>query len=207
MQHDLASTTGSTVENASDILYRHRSTQYTVLSSCTNFDTADLCHFNKATRFILSLTLTERKGLFFVTTMNDHHHDDDEDDDQEMVRLISKSDHVVQCKNPQKSSKKTRMTKCSDMKPLEVMHSSTRRRFNGKPSTFACRTGATIVSLSVAIGLWIWSGRKVNENTSILRWNSLKLRDIHHWCLDVSVWKSTLQNDSDLTLNLLFLLR
>ena len=138
--------------------------------------------------------------------MNGYHHDDDEDDDQEMVRLISKSDHVVQCKNPQKSSKKRGKIKCPDMKPLEVMHSSARRRFNGKPSTFACRTGATIVCLSVAIGLWIWSGRKVNENTSILRWNSLKLREIHNWCLDVSTGKSTCQTDSDLALNLRFFL-
>jgi len=121
--------------------------------------------------------------------MNGHYHvdDDDEDDDQEMVRLISKSDHVVQCHNPHKASKKKRKTVCPNMKPLEVMHSSARRRlFNAKPSTMACRVGATVMSLSLAIGLWIWSGRNVTENTGILRWNSLKVRDIHYWCLDVS---------------------
>ena len=127
--------------------------------------------------------------------MNGHHYDDDdEDDDQEMVGLISKSDHDVRCQHPQKKSKKKRKTKCPDMKPLEVMHLSARRRlFNGKPSTFACRIGATIFSLSVAIGLWMWSGRTVNENTSILRWNSLKLRDIRNWCLDVSGVNQTIQ--------------
>lgn len=117
--------------------------------------------------------------------MNGHYHpDDEEDDNQEMMGLLSKSDYVVPCTDPQK--KKPRKKRCADMKPLEVMHMSTRRRFASKSSTVACQVGAVIACVSVLAGVWVWSGRTVQKNTSILSWNTLNLGDIKYRCLDVS---------------------
>ena len=115
--------------------------------------------------------------------MNGYCHPDDEDD-QEMIGLLAKPDSIIPCTDPQK--KKTRKKRCADMKPLEVMHLSTRRRFASKSSTVACQIGVFVGCLSVFAGVWVWSGRMVDKNTSILRWNTLNLEDVKHRCLDVS---------------------
>ena len=118
--------------------------------------------------------------------MNGHYNNDDdeeEDDDAEMVGLLSKSEHDNTNDNASKGKKKKKSCR---IKPLEVMYSSTRRRFVSKSSAVACRTGVAMVCLSILIGLWIWSGRKIHDNTGVQRWNNLKLKDIQKWCLDVS---------------------
>ncbi len=122
---------------------------------------------------------------FIVKPMNGHYHpDDEEDDNHEMIGLLSQSDNVVPSTDPQK--KKPRKKRCADMKPLEVMHMSARRRFATKNSTMACQVGAVVACVSVLAGVWVWSGRTVKKNTSILRWNTLNLGDVQHRCLDVS---------------------
>lgn len=108
-----------------------------------------------------------------------------ESDEEEMLGLLSNTDHNSTVPKRKKSKRKK---KKEAMKPLEVMHSSTARRLSDeKPSKFACQMGVAMTFLSVLIGVWIWSGQQVDENTSIQRWNGLKLRDIKDWCLDVSI--------------------
>lgn len=131
---------------------------------------------------------------------DDHADSEDDDDDVEMVGLLADTDHDVTPgpmipgpmiptpSHKQKSILKTKETRRKrGIKPLEVMHSTSKRRLAKSPAAVAaCRTGFGMLLLAVAIGLWLWSGRQVDMTTSIQRWHSLKLRDIRHWCLDVS---------------------
>ena len=128
-------------------------------------------------------------GMHFSSTMTQPYHPDDEEDDnnEEMIGLLARSEYAVDGADPQKRvKKKKRKRKCTDMKPLEVMHNAARHRFASKSSTVACRLGAAFVCVSIFTGVWIWSGRAVDKNTSILRWNALNLADVEDRCLDVS---------------------
>jgi hypothetical protein len=128
----------------------------------------------------------------------DDHAENDEEDDVEMVGLLADTDHDVDmtpgpmiptssfAASKKKSSIKNKRSRKRGIRPLAVMHSSANRRLLTKsPAVAACRTGFGILSLSVLIGLWIWSGRQVEQNTTIQRWHKLKLSNIRDWCLDV----------------------
>lgn len=117
---------------------------------------------------------------------------DEDDGNEETVGLLTSTDDSSapprSTNNKEIRMKRAQLQKASRLRPLEVLHSSSHRRLEDqRAAARACQSGFAIFFLSVLIGLWIWSGQQVSQHTSIQRWHNLRLSDIQHWCLDVSV--------------------
>ena len=109
------------------------------------------------------------------------HHDDD---DEEMVGLISP--------RTQKNKRKLSLLRNeSKLRPLQILHNTRARSLlpsnpNEPEDPLVCRVGCCLVLVALIAGGWWWSGYEISTNSVIQAWHSYRLRDIQHWCLDVS---------------------
>ena len=117
--------------------------------------------------------------------------DDDDDDDEgdEMQAFISPAQS-----RKAKQAKWALLRKESRLKPLEILHTTTARRIakamhphDDVPDSCGCRLLYLLVVLGLMWGAYCWSGYEMSSDSVIQAWHQFRLRDIKHWCLDVSM--------------------